>query len=144
MRALTTFQAKWFWYSLISVICFGGWGLFGKLGSFEIPPKTLQFIVTFGLLPVAPALFVGRRVKVDNNVRGVVSALASGILSGIAGLAFYAAFRTGGNTSVITAAAALYPMVTVLLAVQVLGERLTGSQIVGLGFAALAIILLSI
>ncbi len=66
------------------------------------------------------------------------------MLSGIAGLAFYGAFRRGGNTPVITAVVALYPMVTVLLAVQILRERLTRYQIVGLGFAALAIILFSI
>jgi len=139
-----TFRSKWFWYSLVSALCFGGWALFGKLGSFEIPPRAMQFIGTFGVLPVAPALFIGRLIRVASNVRGTICAFGSGILSGIAGLAFYGAFRRGGNTPVITAVAALYPMVTVLLAVHILRERLTRDQIVGLGFAALAIILFSI
>jgi drug/metabolite transporter (DMT)-like permease len=58
-------------------------------------------------------------------------------------LAFFAAFRTGGNTSVITAATSLYPMITVALAVTILRERLTWLQIAGLGFAAAAFIIFS-
>jgi len=137
-------KGKWFWYSMLSVICFGGWGLFGKLGSLEIPASTMQFIFALGFLPLAPALFAVTRLKPGTNLRGILSALASGILSGIAGMAFYAAFRSGGNTSVITAATALYPVITVLLAVWVLRERLTRLQVVGIGFAAVAFILFSL
>lgn len=144
MTTPPTSQAKWFWYSIFSVICFGGWGLFGKLGSMEIPASTMQFIFALGFLPVAPALFAAQRFKPRTNWKGILCALASGILSGIAGVAFYAAFRSGGNTSVITTATALYPMITVILAVLILRERLTRLQVMGLGFAAAGIILLSL
>lgn len=139
-----TLRSRWFWYSLVSALSFGGWALFGKLGSAEIPATAMQFIGTFGVLPVAPALFFGRRGRVETNVRGTISAFGSGVLSGIAGMTFYGALRRGGNTSVITTVVALYPMVTVLLAVRILRERLTRYQIVGLCFAVMAIILFSI
>jgi len=59
-------------------------------------------------------------------------------------MAFFAALRSGGNTSVVTTATGLYPMITVLLAVLVLRERLTAVQVVGLAFAAAAIIIFSL
>jgi uncharacterized membrane protein len=42
------------------------------------------------------------------------------VLSGIGGLALFAAYHTDGNTSLITVSTALYPMLTVLLAVTIL------------------------
>lgn len=138
-----TFKAKWFWYSALCVLCWGGWALFSKLGSTEIPAPTMQFLFTFGTLPVALALFAARCGKLEKSAKGILYAVANGVLSGIGTLMLFAAYRSGGNTSVITAATALYPLVTVVLAVLVLQERLRKLQVVGLGFAGVAMILFS-
>jgi uncharacterized membrane protein len=143
MSTLAIFKVKWFWYSILCVLSWGAWALLSKIGSNEIPAPTMQFIFTFGTLPVALALLVGRRFQLEKSPKGIFYAVANGVLSGIGGLAFFAAFRTGGNTSVITAATSLYPMITVALAVTILRERLTWLQIAGLGFAAAAFIIFS-
>jgi drug/metabolite transporter (DMT)-like permease len=65
------------------------------------------------------------------------------VLSGIGGLTLFAAYHTNGNTALITSASALYPMVTVVLAVLILRERIRPIQILGLGFAAVAIVIFS-
>ena len=104
----------------------------------------MQFLFTFGALPVAVVLLAARRGRLEKCPRGIAYAVANGVLSGIGGLAFFAAFRSGGNTAVITAATSLYPMITVALAVTILRERLTWVQVAGLGFAAAAFILFSI
>jgi uncharacterized membrane protein len=114
------------------------------MGSREIPADTMQFIFTFGTLPVALALLVARHFKLEKSRKGIFYAVSNGVLSGIGGLAFFAAFRSGGNTSVITAATSLYPMITVALAVTILRERLTWVQVLGLGFAAVAIVIFSL
>jgi transporter family protein len=137
-------KAKWFWYSLLCVLCWGGWALCSKLGSNEIPARTMQFIFTFGALPVAVLLLILKRFQFENSPIGIFYGTANGVLSGIGGLALFAAYRSGGNTSVITAATALYPMITVLLAISILRERLTWLQVLGLGFAAAAIIIFSL
>ncbi len=137
-------RAKWFWYSVLCVLFWGGWALFSKLGSNEIPANTMQFLFTFGTLPVALVILVAKRFKFEKSPKGIFYGTANGILSGIGGIAFFAAYRSGGNTSVITAATALYPMITVLLAVSILRERLTWLQVIGLGFAAAAIIIFSL
>jgi uncharacterized membrane protein len=85
-----------------------------------------------------------KQVKFERSVKGISFSLGNGVLAGIGGLTLFAAYRSGGNTSVITAATALYPLITVVLAVLVLRERLNWLQMIGLGFAAAAIIIFSL
>ena len=56
----------------------------------------------------------------------------------------YAAYSTGGNTAVITTATGLYPMVSVLLAIIFLKERLTRVQVLGVLFAIAAMVIFSL
>jgi transporter family protein len=143
MPSLAALKTRWFWYSVLCVLCWGGWALCSKLGSNEIPALAMQFVFTIGTIPVALALLAGKRFRLEKSGKGIFYSVANGILSGIGGLALFAAYRSGGNTGVITAATALYPMFTVLLAVLILRERLTALQIAGLGFAAVAIVIFS-
>jgi bacterial/archaeal transporter family protein len=137
-------KRKWFWYSVLSVLCMGGWTLLGKLGTSEIPAPTMQFLYPFGWVPVALACLSVRRFRLERSLRGTLYSVAVGVLGGIGGLAFFAACRTGGNTSAITAATAMYPLITVVLAVLLLHEKLTWVHVIGLAFAAVAFVLFSL
>ena len=139
-----TLKSRWFWYSILCVLCWGAWALASKLGSREIPPQAMQFIFTIGTLPVAAALLIARRGKLEKSGKGISYAVLNGVLAGVGGLTLFAAYHTNSNTSVITTATALYPMITVVLAVLILRERLTLVQMVGLVFAALAIVAFSV
>jgi transporter family protein len=136
-------KEKWFWYSILCVLCWGGWALLSKLGSTEIPAEGMQFLFTIGTLPVVLVLLVMRRFHCGESRKGIFLATLMGVLAGVGGLALFAAYRTQGNTSVITAVTALYPMITVGLAILFLRERLNRVQFVGLGCAAIAIVILS-
>jgi bacterial/archaeal transporter family protein len=137
-------NSRWFWYSTLCVLCWGGWALLSKLGSREIPPETMQFLFTIGTIPVGLALFLIRRGKMEKSPRGITYGLLNGVLSGVGGFALFAAYHTNGNTTVITAVTALYPMITVVLAVTILRERFGLMQVVGLLFAAIAIVIFSL
>ena len=115
-----------------------------KLGSTQIPAKDMQFLFTIGTLPVAMVLVIARRFKFERSARGIFYGVANGVLSGVGGVALFAAYRSGGNTAVITAVTSLYPMITVGLAVLILRERLNWRQALGLAFAAIAIVIFSI
>jgi uncharacterized membrane protein len=104
----------------------------------------MQFLFAFGFIPVALLVLVLKPVKFEKSIKGISYSLSNGVLAGIRGLALFAAYRSGGNTSVITAATALYPLITVILAILVLREGLTWLQVVGLGFAVVAIIIFSL
>jgi transporter family protein len=139
-----TLKARWFWYSILCVFCWGGWALVSKFGSREIPPETMQFLFTIGAIPVCLALLIARRFKLEKSPKGIFFAILNGVLSGIGGLALFAAYHTNGNTSLVTASTALYPVITVLLAVTILRERFGVVQFIGLGFAAVAIVIFSL
>jgi transporter family protein len=137
-------NARWFWYSMICGVCWGGWALLSKLGSREIPPDTMQFLFTVGTVPVGLALLLARRGKLEKSRPGIAYGVLNGILSGVGGLTLFAAYHTNGNTTLITAAAALYPMITVALAITILRERFRPIQGLGLLFAAIAIVIFSL
>lgn len=137
-------KARWFWYSMACVLCWGAWALFSKLGSREIPAETMQFLFTIGTIPVCIALLIGRGFKLEKSPKGITYAVLNGVLSGVGGLALFAAYHTGSNTSLVTAASALYPMVTVILAVPILHERFKPIHAIGLVFAAIAIVIFSL
>ena len=144
MSLQTTLRSKWFWYSLLTVLCWGGWAILEKTASTEIPEQTIQFLFTFGALPVAVVLLASRGFKLGTNPKGMLFGIGNGILAGIGNAALAGAYRSGGNTSVITAATAMYPMITVLLAVTILRERLTNLHKLGLLFAAIAFVIFSL
>ena len=137
-------KARWLWYSLLCVLCWGGWALLSKLGSREIPPETMQFLFTVGALPIGLALMILRRGKLEKSAKGISYAVLNGILSAVGGLTLFAAYHTNSSTTVITVATSLYPMITVVLAVLILRERLTAKQALGLAFAGAAIVLFSL
>jgi bacterial/archaeal transporter family protein len=140
---VAAWRAGWFWYAILSIICWAMWSICAKLGSREIPAGPMQMLFTFGALPVALGLLVARRFRVERSVPGLSYGIAKGILSGLGGIALFAAYRSTGNAATVTAATAMYPVVTVILAVTILRERLSWIQVVGLGFAVVAFVAFS-
>lgn len=144
MSLQNTVKEKWFWYCVFCLACWGPFAFCAKLGSREISANGMQFLFTLGGVPVALFVFAARRFKLEKSPKGISYGLIVGILSAIGTLALFAAYRTGSNTAVVTAATSLYPMVTVILAVFTLHERLTRDQIIGLIFASAAFIIFSL
>lgn len=144
MTLTRPFKARWFWYSIVGVLCWGGWAFLAKLGSRGIPAESMQFIFAIGAIPVGVLLLAARRCRLEKSVKGITYGVLNGILSGVGGLTLFAAYRTNGNTTTITVATALYPLITVLLAVLILREKLKPIQVLGLGFAAIALIIFAI
>lgn len=93
---------------------------------------------------MAAVLFASRRFRLEKSPQGILYGLGNGVLAGVGNAALAGAYRSGGNTSVITAATAMYPMITVLLAVTILKEELTNLHKIGLLFAAVAFIIFSL
>jgi uncharacterized membrane protein len=135
---------RWFWYSTFCVLVWGPYNIVSKLGSREIPAPTMQYLFTWGSLPMLLGLLGARRFRLEKSWKGIWYGIITGILSGIGGLGLFAAFGSGGNTAVVATTTSLYPMVTVILAVLILRERLTRVQAVGLVFATAALILFSL
>jgi uncharacterized membrane protein len=143
MALRETVTAKWFWWMIFCLACWGPYALLSKLGSNEISAYGMQFLFTMGSIPVVLVVLARNRFKLEKNRKGIIYGLLAGVLSAAGSIGFFAAFRSGGNASVITTATGMYPVVTVLVALLFLHERLTWTQVVGLGFATVAFFIFS-
>lgn len=144
---LRTFP-RWLLWSMATIVLWGTWGLVSKIASGGVDAYVNQLLYTVGLLPLM--VFVGwtvaKRSLVDareGRNRGIFWAFLTGILGGLGNIAFFQALVKGGNASVVAPVTALFPVVTVLLALVFLKERLGRTQWLGLALAFVAIYLLS-
>lgn len=138
----------WLFWSLMTIVLWGSWGFVSKIASGGVDAYVNQLLYTAGLAPLM--IFVAWRVhkqrataSQERRVSGVTWAFITGILGGVGNIAFFQALVVGGKASVVAPVTALFPMVTVLLALLFLRERLCRVQWVGLALAFAAIYLLS-
>lgn len=139
-----TFKQRWFWYSILTILGWAGWALLLKIGSEEIPSEPSLFLQTTGMVPLALILVIAGFSRGSQRSLGIVYSLLNGIITGIGILCLLAAYRSGGNTSVVAVTTSLYPLVTFALAVPLLREKLTTLQILGLLLATVSIVLFSV
>ncbi|HZB88351.1 MAG TPA: DMT family transporter [Terracidiphilus sp.] len=148
----------WLLWSLATIVLWGAWGLVSKVASDGASVYMNQLLYTAGLTPllIFVAWTVGRQSQRDKTVsqrdetairrnrrKGAFWAFLTGILGGLGNIAFFVALGKGGEASIVAPVTALFPMVTVLLAVVFLRERLRWTQWTGLALAFAAIYLLS-
>jgi len=135
---------RWLAFSLLTIICWGAWGAVSKIASGGVDANTNQIFFTLGLLPLMA--YVARSARLQSGTQrraGIGWAFLTGILGGTGNIAFFQALGVGGQASVVVPATALFPLVTVILALTFLRERLGRAQMLGLVLALVAIYLLS-
>jgi transporter family protein len=137
--------SAWLWLSLLTVLLWGTWGLQSKLVVDRMSPWMNQVLFPIGLLPVIVWAVRSRSLRAvrGSAVEGASFGLLTGVLGGAGNVAFFLAFSTGGKASIVTPLVGLAPLVTVILALFFLKERINGSQTVGLLLALASIYLLS-
>ena len=140
-RGRGTLLAKWLRYALLCILWWGVFGFLAKLGSDRVSPVDMQILFTIGMLPLVIFAFLGAGRKVDTDRLGVTYGILTGVLAGLGGLAYFAAMESG-KASVVGPVTSLFPLLTVLLAVILLKERMNRIQVAGvvLGLAAIAIL----
>jgi len=135
---------RWLAFSLLTILSWGAWGVVSKIASDGVDANTNQILFTLGLLPLMLVVMrSGRDRGRPQDRAGIGWAFLTGILGGTGNIAFFRALVVGGNASIVVPVTALFPLVTVILAVGFLHERLGTAQKVGLVLAFAAIYLLS-
>ena len=133
---------NWLPLTLIAMLLWGFWGFFSKLAtSFirDVDAAVYQVIGTITVTVIA-AFFV--RFQPKGNPSGIFLAILSGASATLAAFFFFSAI-TRGRSSVVVSMTALYPLVTLALSVICLHEAVTLKQLLGVGLALGAIVLLS-
>jgi transporter family protein len=123
---------RWLVFTILTLLLWGGWGLVSKPLSAALSAWQVQAFSSLGLLPVIAVLALGPNREARPNARtGFWLAFAAGLLGSLGNVAYYQALAAGGKAAAVTPLTALYPLVTIGLALLVLRERLNAIQGVG-------------
>lgn len=133
---------NWLFYTSIAIACWGAVGLLQKLGTNRISSQSLLCWVSIGFLILVPFLLQGTTI-LNISVQGLLIGLTGGLANGLGSWFLFRSLESGAKASVAIPMTALYPLLTVLLALIFLGERLTPLEWVGVLAALISGVLLS-
>jgi len=135
-------ERLWLVFSVVAALCWGVWGVLAKFISSDISPYTNHVLFTIGMLFTIP--LVARKCKPANtNRKGMMWGIVAGILAVAGNVALYLSFGAGGLAAVVIPVTNLYPLVTIVIAVLILKEKMHWLNGLGILIVVPAIIMLS-
>ena len=136
---------RWLVLTCLAVFLWGLWAIISKLIGESVTAAQSQALSTLGLIPVMIALGRSKHLTAaGHRRRGILNAFLAGALTCAGNIAYYHALNVGGKASTVVPLTALYPLVTIVLAVVFLRERLNPVQQGGIGLSLGAIYLLNV
>lgn len=136
---------RWLRWSVLALLSWGVWAIMAKLIGEALSGMQNQILSTLGILPVVFAMgFLKKSPKTDLQRRGISYALVGGVFSCLGNVFYYDVLSRGGKAAMIVPLTALYPLVTILLAMLLLKERLNRIQLGGVLLSLLAIYLFNV
>jgi bacterial/archaeal transporter family protein len=133
----------WFWFALVTLLCWGVAGLLQKLSTNHISAESSLIWLVAGFLLLEPFFYPGRSVF-GYSTANLTWALLSGALNALGAWALFAALKSGGKASIVAPVTALYPLVVIILIPFILRESITRLQVAGIVCSLIAIVLLSL
>jgi len=131
---------KWLLFSVLTLVFWGFWPVLPKALTRELSGYHIQTLSTAGLLPILAFMLLSwRRQWRAFQLRGVVIAFVAGLFGALGNVAYYEALSSSQQASTVITLGALYPVVTVVLAMALLRERPHFLQLAGIVLALGAI-----
>jgi uncharacterized membrane protein len=123
----------WLRWCVLALLSWGVWAITGKLIGNALSGAHSQALSTLGILPIMFAIGVSNKTlkATGDRIRGIFFALASGAVSCLGNVVYYDALSRGGKAAIIIPLTMLYPLVTILLGILFLKERLNRIQFIG-------------
>ncbi len=138
-------RPRWLLWTFAALLAWGVWAVLSKLLGDALTAEQSQALSTIGLVPIlVPLAMSGRAGLRVAPRRGVVLAFLGGAITCLGNIAFYAAIARGEKVAAVASITAIAPLVTVLLAVFLLRERLNRIQLAGLALSLVAIWLFNV
>ena len=135
-------MSDWMYFSLITVALWGVVGLLQKLGTNRVSADALLVWLMVGYLLLLP-LLISDADFTQLTTRDIWVGILAGVTNGLGAWFLFAALEKGAKASVAVPLTALNPLVTILLALALLSERLTTIQSLGVILAIAAGVLVS-
>ena len=127
----------WLLYSLLTLLCWGLWGVFSKLALNYSRPRQTLIIQAVGVIACSLVVLFIEQFQIQKTAAGFGWSAAAGFINFVGFLAFFAAGQKGKVSTVISLSS-LYPVVTILLSILLLREKITVREGVGIAFALTA------
>jgi uncharacterized membrane protein len=133
----------WLLCALAALFFWGITGVTQKLSTNAISSERSFLWFCWAMVALSAMVAAVARVPHKLGAVALLSAIAGGSLNGLGAWTSFRALESGGKASIVISLISLYPMLTVVMAVIFLNERLTIHQIAGTVTAVAAAILLS-
>lgn len=134
----------WLGFAVLALVLWGITGVTQKLSTNHISSERSFLWFCYAMGALSAAVIVVARPHWGLGITVVVCSIAGGALNGLGAWTSFRALESGGKASIVISLISLFPLLTVILAVVLLHERLTWMQAAGAVVAILAAILLSL
>jgi len=134
----------WLAFSILALVLWGITGVTQKLATNRITSERSFLWFCWAMVALSAAVVLTVHLHWGLARLIVICSIAGGALNGLGAWTSFRALESGGKASIVISLVSLYPLLTVVLAVLILGERLTALQTGGALTAIAAAILLSI
>lgn len=134
----------WMIFAFAALVLWGVTGVTQKLSTNRISSERSFLWFCWAMVALSIIVLVLARPHWKLGAVVVACSIAGGILNGLGAWTSFCALESGGKASIVISLIALYPLLTIVLAVALLGERLTWMQSAGAVLAIAAAILLSV
>lgn len=135
---------RWLFWTLLTLVSWGIWAVLFRRIEGQLSEAQCQIISTLGVLPILAALGWARNSEAKRStLAGVTLAFGSGILSCLGNIACYQALHHA-KASTVVPMTAMSPVVTILLAIPILKERVRPIQWLGIAVSLAAILLFNV
>ena len=134
----------WMLYSLAAMVCWGVFSATQKVSTNHVSAEMSYLAWCAAFIPIALWIVATKPLNWNMSAAMFWSGIAAGVLNSFGVIAVFAAYRFDGKAAIVTTlAAAVQPLVTVVLALIFLGERVGLIESTGIALAILAAVALS-
>ncbi|MDP3069923.1 MAG: DMT family transporter [Opitutaceae bacterium] len=134
----------WMLYSLGAMVCWGVFSATQKVSTNHVSAELSYLAWCAAFIPIAVWIVATKPLNWSMSAPMAWSGLAAGALNSFGVIAAFAAYRYEGKAAIVTPlAAALQPIVTIILALIFLGEKIGLLEGAGIVLAILAAVALS-
>ena len=130
---------------LISAIAYGVWAIFQKLAVSRLHPLQIQVIsgcIAIILIPVYLLYLYYKIPNIPISTPGIIFSALASCCSIIGALSFLFAIQNKNDIGTMSVLVSASPVITIILAVIFLGEKLTASKLVGVALIMFGVVIL--
>ncbi|MBI3618916.1 EamA family transporter [Candidatus Peregrinibacteria bacterium] len=136
-------MSLWFLFSLAALASWSLWAISAKIAALYLPPREAFLMLLLGIVAACLTTLLILGLPKEFHPRGSIAALIAGITL-IPGELFFLYALRSGKVSIVVPLTALYPAITVVLAILFLREAITLRQGIGILFAFIAVVMLAL